>query len=220
MLRSFRSVRLGHSQVRASSHARAEAAAVLCSVHRQQCSVIGQKLHKNRNQQRTCARNGQGAPGTVVDAAAAPGSPATPPRVQGLRPGAALIRARAPPYWREWEFSAPHSECYLGGGTARRVPVRLQPVRSCKFAEITRAGETWPCALLPPSPHHPSTTHPPCQQPAAVAKKSVGNPVKNFRLKLRRPFFFHRGPKGCAPHTMLTTRPLRLKAQGALTRAP
>ena len=85
MLRSFRSVRLGHSQVRASSRARAEAAAVLCSVHRQQCSVIGQKLHKNRNQQRTCARNGQVAPGTVVDAAAAPGSPATPPRVQGIR---------------------------------------------------------------------------------------------------------------------------------------
>jgi len=30
-------------------------------------------------------------------------------------------------------FGAPHSECYLGGGTARRVPARLQPVQSCKF---------------------------------------------------------------------------------------
>jgi len=43
-LRSFRSIRLCQSQVHASSRARAEAAAVLCSVHRQQSSVIGQKL--------------------------------------------------------------------------------------------------------------------------------------------------------------------------------
>ena len=46
-------------------------------------------------------------------------------------------------------FGAPHSECYRGSGTARRVPARLQIVRSCKLAEITRAGETWLCALLP-----------------------------------------------------------------------
>ena len=58
------------------------------------CRVIRPKcISQYRDQRRTRARKGTGAPGTVFGAAVAPGSPATPPRVQGLRPGTALIRS-------------------------------------------------------------------------------------------------------------------------------
>jgi hypothetical protein len=60
------------------------------------------EIHRYRDKQRTRARKGQRAPGTVAAAAAVPGSSSMPPRGQGLLPGTRSSRARAPPYWREF----------------------------------------------------------------------------------------------------------------------
>ena len=107
-LSSEHSTAVGRAQVSPHSAAVALPAVLLCRVSRR-CPRVPPALprhqaevHRYRDKQRTRARKGPRAPGTVAAAAVVPGSSSMPPRGQGLPPGTRSPRTRAPPYWREF----------------------------------------------------------------------------------------------------------------------